>query len=139
MDAACTHRLLDRPAGVRARRARGSAADAWDGAGAGRLCCAACGRPVTSPAWVLSVAGAHEHRFVNPHGFLFHVGCFARAPGCAPEGEEHAEYTWFPGWHWRIARCAACGAHLGWAFAGRDPRFHGLILDRLRAGEEPAA
>jgi hypothetical protein len=94
---------------------------------------------VTSPAWALAVAGAHEHRFVNPHGFLFQVGCFREAPGCAPEGGEHEEYTWFPGWRWQIARCAGCAAHLGWAFVGRDPRFHGLVLDRLRAGREPEA
>ncbi len=35
--------------------------------------------------------------------------------------------------------CRGCGAHLGWHFEGRDPAFHGLILDRLEAEETPEA
>ena len=92
--------------------------------------CAACRHPVTTERERVEVHGAHEHRRVNPSGLDFHVGCFARAPGCAAQGEPTQHWTWFPGYAWRIALCACCGAHLGWAFSGAGT-FHGLILARL--------
>jgi hypothetical protein len=86
---------------------------------------------VARPADRTSVAGAHEHAFANPLGVRFHIGCFAAARGCAPEGPAVAEWSWFPPHTWQVERCAACGAHLGWLFRDGGHRFHGLILDRL--------
>ena len=139
VDPALPLRLLDRPEGVRAHTPRASSATTWAGVGRERLLCAACGAPISARAWALAVDGAHEHRFMNPHGYQFHLGCFARAPGCALAGQPEAAYTWFPGWGWQIAACGACRVHLGWAFSGPGPTFFGLILDRLRSGEEPEA
>ena len=62
---------------------------------------------------------------------MYRIGCFRRAPGCAQAGEPTFEYTWFPGHSWRLALCAGCRAHLGWAFQGGQDAFFGLILDRL--------
>jgi hypothetical protein len=94
------------------------------------LCCARCGHPVTRERHRIAVNGRHEHTRVNPYGFVFHFGCFALAEGCAVAGPPTAEDSWFPGYTWRIAHCAACLAHLGWAFQG-DGAFFGLLLDRL--------
>ena len=78
--------------------------------------------------------GAHAHCFVNPHGQVFEIGCFARAPGCRALGPATTDWTWFPGWAWQVALCAACGRHLGWCYRRQGGRFFGLILDRLRPG-----
>jgi hypothetical protein len=95
--------------------------------------CAICDATVTSTRQRISVQGSHQHRFMNPGGFLFHVACFAEAIGCRIQGPPSDEYPWFPGMSWRLALCAGCGTHLGWHFrAGQTPGFFGLIIDRLR-------
>ena len=124
------------------------------------IVCAACGGSITSPEHRIAVHGAHEHRFMNPAGILFHIGCFAHAIGCTIVGPDSLEYPWFPGFAWRFAMCGSCGQHLGWHFRkeaearerGRalpdrahrgslkepsqgsflEDGFFGLILDRLR-------
>jgi len=106
-----------------------------DGEGrGGPLFCAACGYVITSTRERTEVSGACEHTFVNPHGIVFHIGCFRRAPGCGAKGRASAFFSWFPGYEWRIAVCRGCHSHLGWSF-GNPPSFHGLILDRLK--EDP--
>jgi hypothetical protein len=78
------------------------------------------------------VHGSHDHRFINPAGLLFHIGCFAEAIGCKIVGPDSLEYPWFPGFAWRYAMCASCGQHLGWHFRSqKKPAFFGLVLDRL--------
>lgn len=96
-----------------------------------RLHCAACGHAITDRAAATAIQGGHEHHFVNPHGHDFHVGLFTRAPGCLVVGPPIDFYSWFPGLPWRLAACAACHVHLGWAW-GAGPEFFGLILPRLR-------
>src|SRR3989344_527537 len=95
-----------------------------------RLFCAACRHPVTHQDERIIVQGAHEHRFTNPQGISYHVGCFREAAGCAPSGEATTEYTWFKGYAWRIAHCALCHVHLGWRFQSDADYFHGLIAGR---------
>jgi len=96
------------------------------------VACATCLATVTSTAHRLAVSGSHEHRFVNPAGLLFHIGCFAEAIGCTIVGPDSLEYPWFPGFAWRYAMCASCGQHLGWHFRSDGKLgFFGLILDRL--------
>jgi hypothetical protein len=96
-----------------------------------RLFCAACRHPITHQDERIIVQGGHEHRFTNPQGIRYHVGCFREAAGCAAAGEATAEYTWFKGYAWRIAYCTHCHAHLGWRFQSDADYFHGLIVDRL--------
>jgi hypothetical protein len=100
------------------------------------IACAACGAAITSPNQRIAVHGMHEHRFMNPAGVLFHIGCFAFAVGCTIIGPDSLEYPWFPGLAWRYAMCGSCGQHLGWHFRqrGKDEHeaFFGLILNRLR-------
>jgi hypothetical protein len=96
-----------------------------------RLFCATCRHPVTHQDERISVQGGHEHRFTNPHGIAYHIGCFREAAGCAVAGEATTEFTWFSGYAWRIATCAHCQMHLGWCFQSGADYFHGLIVDRL--------
>ncbi len=95
------------------------------------IACAACGIAITCPDHRIAIQGAHEHRFMNPAGFLFHIGCFAYAAGCTIIGPDSLEYPWFPGFAWRYAMCGSCGQHLGWHFRQARSHFFGLILDRL--------
>jgi hypothetical protein len=97
------------------------------------IVCAACAATITRPVERIACQGSHEHRFMNPGGFLYHIGCFAQAIGCVIVGPASREYPWFPGFSWRLALCGQCGVQLGWHF--RDDAgaaFFGLILNRLR-------
>lgn len=96
-----------------------------------RLFCTVCRHPVTHQDECIIVQGGHEHTFTNPHGTVYHIGCFRVAAGCAPIGEATMEHTWFKGYAWRIALCASCHEHLGWLFQAEGEYFHGLITSRL--------
>ena len=99
---------------------------------AGRvLVCASCLQAVTTTSAQIEMSGSHSHTFANPHGIVFHIGCFAVAPGCAAASEPSTHHTWFPGYAWQIGVCRGCKEHLGWLFRSGDSRFHGLIFDRL--------
>jgi len=96
------------------------------------LRCAVCGHAITSAAYRVERSGSHEHTFVNPGGFVHHIGCFAAASGCTYTGDPSTAFSWFPGWSWQIAICARCKSHLGWIFRCAGEQFHGLILAALR-------
>jgi hypothetical protein len=96
------------------------------------ISCANCGYRITHPEERIQINGAHEHVFTNPGGYVYRIGCFHGAPGCAEAGPETEEFTWFRGYRWRYAGCAACHTHLGWAYRrGPVTVFYGLILGRL--------
>ncbi|HUJ57662.1 MAG TPA: cereblon family protein [Kofleriaceae bacterium] len=119
--------LLDRE-----RDRRTSPSSRGDDADRDALRCAACDHVITDPAYRIEMSGAHEHSFVNPGGFVHHIGCFAAAPGCIHLGDPEAAFSWFPGWTWQLAACARCRAHLGWIYRNAGEQFHGLIVRMLR-------
>lgn len=96
--------------------------------------CAQCSNVITSAAEKIAIAGSHAHHLTNPHGFEFRVGCFQQALGCDISGQAEAADSWFMGYVWRYASCAACHVHLGWYFTqtSGDNAFYGLILDHLQ-------
>lgn len=99
-----------------------------------RLLCAHCGHAITEADQRIEMAGTHAHRFCNPAGWVYDIGCFRIAPGCNHVGELIAEHTWFAGYRWQIAVCGRCGEHMGWRYqggTGTGDGFHGLILERL--------
>ena len=101
------------------------------GSGAARAYwCRACTTRVAGEDAAIEVAGAHRHRFVNPAGVEFEIGCFSDA-ACRSDGEPTLEDTWFAGCAWSYALCANCRAHLGWRYDRAGSPFFGLILDRL--------
>lgn len=95
------------------------------------LLCANCLNLVTFQQAAISLNGSHQHTFANPHGLVFTIGCFRQAPGCAGVGEATPEFSWFAGFYWRVAVCAACLFHLGWRFSSGESTFYGLILKNL--------
>lgn len=97
-----------------------------------RLRCVVCEHVISERAYRTEMSGAHEHTFVNPHGIVHRIGCFAAAPGAAPVGPTEAAFSWFPGWTWQVACCGRCRAHVGWVFRCAGQQFHGLILDAVR-------
>jgi hypothetical protein len=101
--------------------------------------CTGCSHVVTSSAARTEIAGRHEHTCVNPHGFVYRIGCYQSAPGLVGQGEVTDFHSWFAGYAWQIALCSRCSAHLGWAFSGSEPRFFGLIADRIEERDQPTA
>lgn len=95
------------------------------------LVCVRCGRPITTAGDRIEVDGLHEHTQINPHGFIWSFGCFARAPGCVPVGAPSHEFAWFAGHAWQVEDCGGCRLHLGWFFSSPERRFHGLIVGRV--------
>lgn len=95
------------------------------------LVCVRCRRPITTAADRIEVDGLHEHTQINPHGFIWSFGCFARAPGCVAVGAPSREFAWFAGHAWQIADCGGCRLHLGWLFSSPERHFHGLIVGRV--------
>ncbi len=95
--------------------------------------CAHCGQQVSTADQRIDQASSHAHRFENPAGMVFRIGCFRHAPGCRRVGEATLEWTWFPGHAWSLALCIRCGTHLGWSYGpgAMGAAFFGLILDRL--------
>ena len=97
------------------------------------ILCRQCSQAITRPTDRISKQGAHQHTFANPHGIVYEIGCFRSATGCGYTGPATDEFSWFPGYEWRVAVCRSCLTHLGWVFAAADrDRFFGLILDRLK-------
>ena len=99
--------------------------------------CGTCSAVIGNNRDRIEVNGSHDHRFTNPYGFLFHVGCFSEALGCSIAGTPEAADSWFMGFQWRIAACGDCQRHLGWYFDRVTPGsegefFYGLILDRIQ-------
>ena len=94
--------------------------------------CRECLFPVTREEEQNEWGGSRQHTFANPSGIVFTIGCFNAAEGCAPVGPASEEFTWFPGFAWRVGVCRGCLAHLGWYFeASSGAAFWGLILDHL--------
>jgi hypothetical protein len=94
--------------------------------------CRHCHQVITKPSERVEIHGSHQHTFANPHGIVFHIGCFRSCTGCGYVGPVSGEFTWFKGFKWRIAICTMCLTHLGWLFTSSGGHsFNGLILDRL--------
>lgn len=102
-----------------------------------KLVCRGCRATITGADARTHVDGKHRHVFANPAGYLYEVGCFFRAPGCAREGAPSWEFTWFAGHSWQILVCRGCNALMGWEF--RTPSgdgFYGLILPHLEEEDD---
>jgi len=98
--------------------------------------CTACENHIVAANQRRQVDGKHEHVQANPHGVVFHIGCFSSAPGCIQMGEASSEWSWFKGYNWQICLCSSCGFHLGWLFRSSESTFWGLIMSRLVEKDE---
>ena len=96
------------------------------------IICRQCHQVITSLDERIEMQGAHQHTFANPHGIVYHIGCFKSAAGCGYAGQPSDEFSWFTGYSWRVAVCGSCLLHLGWLFISPGSEtFNGLILDHL--------
>ena len=109
------------------------------------LHCAACGALISRRDAICRVMGRPPRKtYVNPHGLLCPIVTLAETTGLDHDDFSSGEHTWFPGYAWRPAACAACGLFLGWRFEARaaavPERFHGLLEERLisRPSASPA-
>jgi hypothetical protein len=102
------------------------------------LLCRFCRAKITQADAAIEINGSHRHRFHNPLGVEFDIGCFAQAPGCAGHGAASFEYTWFAGYQWQVALCRECHSHLGWLYTcSHAAPFFGLIVDYLIEADLP--
>ena len=53
--------------------------------------CATCSHVIARRSDQIDVNGSFDHRFTNPYGLEFHVGCFSEALGCALSGDRVAD------------------------------------------------
>jgi hypothetical protein len=95
------------------------------------IVCAHCGNLITTPENITTVDGKHIHRFRNPSGITFEIGCFSSADGCSVLDDSSGETTWFEGFRWSGCLCSNCLSHLGWFYRSGKNVFFGLILDSL--------
>jgi hypothetical protein len=94
--------------------------------------CRQCLLIITQKSERIEVNGSHHHVNANPHGIVFEIGCFKTAVGCGTIGPSYNEWSWFPGYSWKVAVCRRCLIHLGWLFSSSAPNhFYGFILHRL--------
>ena len=56
------------------------------------IVCRQCRQAITRPAERMSIQGAHQHTFANPHGIVFEVGCFKDVTGCGYAGAATDEF-----------------------------------------------
>lgn len=96
--------------------------------------CATCRSRITHDDHRIAIAGAHEHTFVNPGGFVHHLGCFSLAVNLSYVGAPETAFSWFPGYSWQIAACSTCATHLGWIYRCAGEQFHGLLLAQIIPG-----
>ncbi|HET8710394.1 MAG TPA: cereblon family protein [Spongiibacteraceae bacterium] len=96
------------------------------------ILCHFCHAGITTRHQELIISGGHQHRFINPSGTQFLIGCFRLAPGCDISGPATDEFSWFKDYAWQAAHCSDCGEHLGWLYQnGEANQFFGLIIDKL--------
>lgn len=96
------------------------------------LRCIKCKINVTADRYRIAVNGNHYHRFFNPHGLVFHIGCFSQTIHCTADSQPSAAFSWFPGFHWQVVSCCVCRYHLGWYFRNNATMdFWALIINRL--------
>uniref|UniRef100_A0A5B7BA39 Protein cereblon n=1 Tax=Davidia involucrata TaxID=16924 RepID=A0A5B7BA39_DAVIN len=60
--------------------------------------------------------------YVNPGGYVHEVMTLHEANGLALIGNAIKEYSWFPGYAWTIAECAACESQMGWLFTATNKK-----------------
>ncbi|KAG2443504.1 hypothetical protein HXX76_001857 [Chlamydomonas incerta] len=99
----------------------------------GALACRECGSQVTSCSEALLMAGEGAGgAFVNAHGYVHDMATFRSAQGLRYIGRPETAHSWFPGFAWTIANCAACGEHLGWRFTAVSPGLSPHVFWGLR-------
>ncbi|CAH2088180.1 unnamed protein product [Euphydryas editha] len=98
------------------------------------LCCSSCAVEIArrEHIFAMSSEGVHSN-YTN----LVDIVTESRASNTELSGAPSAEFSWFPGYTWTIALCAACMAHVGWRFDAqrrnlRPQQFYGLCRNYVQ-------
>ncbi|CAH0591500.1 unnamed protein product [Chrysodeixis includens] len=96
------------------------------------LCCTSCLTEIAQREhlFAMSSEGVHSN-YTNLGGYMHDILTVRQATNVELSGAPSAEYSWFPGYTWTVALCAACMAHVGWRFQAEKrsvwpQRFYGL-------------
>lgn len=100
------------------------------------IVCSICSNHITHKSEKIKINQEANHTFVNPHGFVYNIECYKKAPGCMAIGKATNEFTWFKGYSWQIIICSKCHTHLGWKYESGGDGFYGLIKDLIIEKEE---
>lgn len=60
----------------------------------------------------------------KPHSFVKEMITVCNASGLALHGDPSKAHSWFPGYTWTIALCAACESNIGWLFRAYQKNLH---------------
>src|SRR5512147_1658201 len=93
--------------------------------------CVTCGTALARSSDSIEVVGKHEHVFINPHGLIFRIRCYATAVNVVQVGVPSADFSWFAGMLWQVTQCTGCRSHVGWEFCGQSNRFQTFISDQM--------
>jgi cereblon len=101
----------------------------------GHWVCRTCRQAIASRS-ALFGSSDRPQVFANPHGLVFEILTFRAARSLLGVGGVTAEFSWFPGYAWRVVYCSGCLSHLGWHYtavtADVSPReFLGLLANEL--------
>jgi hypothetical protein len=101
----------------------------------GRWVCRTCRQPIASRSTLFG-SSDRPQVFANPHGLVFEIFAFRAARGLVGVGGVTADFSWFPGYAWRVVCCSGCLTHLGWHYttvtsAMAPPEFFGLLANEL--------
>lgn len=86
--------------------------------------------------FLMSCSGP-QNSFVNSHGFVHDTLTVRVARGLMREYDWTTEFSWFPGYAWKVACCENCSRHIGWCYKSlnadvKPKRFYGLSRANLR-------
>jgi cereblon len=80
------------------------------------LCCARCALRIVPCSAIFRASFETPLVFANPDGMVFELVTASRAEGLVFVGPAVSDFSWFPGYAWRVALCAGCSSHLGWRY-----------------------
>ncbi|XP_050355587.1 protein cereblon-like isoform X2 [Nymphalis io] len=102
------------------------------------LCCSSCAVEIArrEHIFAMSSEGVHSN-YTNIGGYMHDIVTVSCASNTELSGAPSAEFSWFPGYTWTIALCAACLAHVGWRFDAqrrglRPQQFYGLCRNYVQ-------
>ncbi|CAA6666052.1 unnamed protein product [Spirodela intermedia] len=84
---------------------------------------------------VVMSADGPLNAYANPGGYVHEIMTLTRASGLALEGSPVKEHSWFPGYAWTIAKCAACESYMGWLFTAARPRLRPKSFWGIRSSQ----
>jgi len=102
------------------------------------FCCSSCKNIICYKKDVFPMSrSGPQCSFVNAGGFVHDTLTVQRAQGLIQEVGWSREFSWFPGYAWRMAHCDICNRHIGWCYKRieaetKPKRFFGLSRSNVR-------